>query len=98
MYWVWNHSVFWTRTVHGAFPRDAASQSRVGYPVQRNDLQPGDEVFFADRSGYVFHVGMYIGTGLFVHAANPAQGVRVDSLIVGYYARSYAGARRYSLP
>lgn|GEM_PF-561503 len=98
MYWVWNHAGFWRTTPHAAFPRDAASQSRVGYPVQRNDLQPGDEVFFADRSGYVFHVGMYIGNGLFVHAANPAQGVRVDSLIVGYYARSYAGARRYSLP
>jgi cell wall-associated NlpC family hydrolase len=90
MYWIWlKHFGF-------QIPRVANDQSKVGAPVQRNDLQPGDLVFFADSSGYVTHVGMYIGNNMFLHAANPGAGVRIDSLSAGYFAQTYAGARRYS--
>ncbi len=91
MYWTW------FKHLGLKIPRVANDQSKVGYPVQRNDLQPGDLAFFADSSGYVTHVGMYIGGGRFVHAANPGSGVRIDSLLSGYFAQTYAGARRYSL-
>jgi hypothetical protein len=91
MYWIW------FKHLGLKIPRVANDQSKVGYPVQRNDLQPGDLVFFADSSGYVTHVGMYIGGGRFLHAANPGSGVRIDSLLAGYFAQTYAGARRYSL-
>jgi cell wall-associated NlpC family hydrolase len=91
MYWLW------FKRLGLKIPRVANDQSKVGYPVQRNDLQAADLVFFADSSGYVTHVGMYIGAGRFLHAANPGSGVRVDSLLSGYFAQTYAGARRYSL-
>jgi len=90
VYWIWHTNLGFS------IPRDANSQSKVGVPVQRNDLQPGDLVFFADSSGYVTHVGMYIGNNLFLHAANPGQGVRIDSLTETYYVQTYAGARRFS--
>jgi cell wall-associated NlpC family hydrolase len=90
MYWIF-HTNFGF-----AIPRDANSQSKVGTPVQRNDLQLGDLVFFADSSGYVTHVGMYIGNELFINAANPGAGVRIDSLTESYFAHTYAGARRFS--
>jgi len=90
MYWIF-HTNFGF-----AIPRDANSQSKVGTPVERNDLQPGDLVFFADSSGYVSHVGMYIGNELFINAANPGAGVRIDSLTEHYFAQTYAGARRFS--
>lgn len=90
MYWVW------FKNLGFKIPRTAEDQSQVGYPVQRNDLQPGDLVFFSDSSGYVFHVGMYIGDDEFIAAANPALGVRIDSLTEPFYAESYAGARRFS--
>jgi cell wall-associated NlpC family hydrolase len=89
-YWIWHTNLGFS------IPRDANSQSKVGVPVQRNDLQPGDLVFFADSSGYVTHVGLYIGSGLFLHAANPGLGVRIDSLTERYYVHTYAGARRFS--
>jgi len=91
MYWIWHTNFGFS------IPRDANSQSKVGYPVQRNDLQPGDLVFFADSSGYVTHVGIYIGNNKFLAAANPALGIRIDSLTESYYAQTYAGARRFSL-
>jgi cell wall-associated NlpC family hydrolase len=90
MYWIWHTNLGFS------VPRDANSQSKVGAPVQRNDLQLGDLLFFADSSGYVTHVGMYIGSGLFLHAANPGLGVRIDSLTEHYYVQTYAGARRFS--
>lgn len=90
MYWIWD------KTLGFQIPRVANDQSKVGTPVQRNDLQPGDLVFFADSSGYVTHVGMYVGNDLFIHAANPGSGVRIDSLNENYFAQTYAGARRYS--
>ncbi len=90
MYWIWHTNLGFS------IPRDADSQSKVGAPVQRNDLQPGDLVFFADSSGYVTHVGMYIGNEAFINAANPGSGVRINSLTESYFSLTYAGARRFS--
>ena len=40
------------------------------------------------------HVGIYIGGGKIVHAANPSRGVTIDSITSGYYNKNYVGARR----
>lgn len=76
-------------------PRTAEEQYYEGTPVSREDLQPGDLVFFKNtyRHG-ISHVGIYTGDGKFVHAANSHKGVREDSLDETYYAEHYAGARR----
>jgi hypothetical protein len=89
--------VFWVYQQLGiTLPRVAEDQAGVGYPVRRADLMPGDAVFFADSSGYVHHMGIYLGAGRFVHAPQSGETVRVQSMTSGYYARQYAGARRYS--
>lgn len=76
-------------------PRDSRSLYKVGVPVSKSDLQPGDLVFFANtyRRG-ISHVGLYTGDGKFIHASTPRTGVRVDTLDKPYYAGRYAGARR----
>jgi len=76
-------------------PRVAEDQARVGVPVGRDALRPGDAVFFADTSGYVHHEGVYIGAERFVHAPHTGDVVKVSSLASPYYAAEYAGARRY---
>jgi cell wall-associated NlpC family hydrolase len=75
-------------------PHSASAQARMGNPVAREDLQPGDVVFFAGtyRRG-ISHVGIYIGDNKMIHAANQRRDVRIDSLD-GYYGRKYWGARR----
>jgi len=75
-------------------PHSAKMQYALGIPVARQDLQIGDLVFFNIR-GPLTHVGMYIGDGKFVHAANPRKGVTVTRLDSPFYSRRYAGARRY---
>jgi cell wall-associated NlpC family hydrolase len=77
-------------------PRVAEDQARVGVPVDRSQLQPGDVVFFADSSGYVHHEGIYIGNGQVVHAPQTGETVRLERIDIGYYDRQYAGARRFS--
>jgi hypothetical protein len=79
-------------------PRVAADQFDVGIHVPRGDLRPGDAVFFADPSGYVHHVGLYIGDGRFINAPRTGEDVKIDSLSEPYFAEQYAGARRYTMP
>ena len=91
--------VYWAYGQLGIpLPRVAEDQAAVGVPVARQDLQPGDVVFFADSSGYVHHEGLYLGNGEMVHAPQSGETVRIERIDVGYYASQYAGARRYSPP
>ncbi|MDR3709721.1 MAG: C40 family peptidase [Capsulimonadaceae bacterium] len=76
-------------------PRTAVEQYYNGKPIDRDDMQPGDLVFF--RNTYkpgISHVGIYVGDGKFVHAANSHKGVVVEHLDTPYYAHRFAGARR----
>ena len=82
--------------VHGIdISHSSRDQFHQGSPVARDDLQPGDVVFFENtyRAG-VSHVGMYLGKGKFIHAANRRGGVKITDLDSDYYARRYVGARR----
>lgn len=64
--------------------------------VEKDDLQPGDLVFFSNdgTESSIFHVGIYIGDGQFVHAANATKGVIITKLSNTYYAKRYLGAKR----
>ncbi|HET7690243.1 MAG TPA: NlpC/P60 family protein [Nocardioidaceae bacterium] len=68
-------------------PHSSAAQRGYGVPVSESQLQPGDLVFYYSP---ISHVGIYIGNGMIVHAANPSQGVRVDPL----HLMPYVGAVR----
>ena len=59
----------------------------------RDRLASGDIVVFAD-DGQVFHVGIYVGEGRFVHAPSTGGTVRLDRIDSPYWSRVYAGARR----
>jgi cell wall-associated NlpC family hydrolase len=78
-------------------PRRAIEQSKVGLFVPRDQLQPGDLVFFdtsKQRRGYVNHVGIYIGNGKFIHASSAKKKVIITSLDKPFYKSRYKGARR----
>jgi cell wall-associated NlpC family hydrolase len=76
-------------------PRTAASQFREGFLVSRDELKPGDLVFFKNtyKRG-ISHVGIYVGDGRFVHAASSRRAVVVDKLDAEYYSSRFAGGRR----
>ena len=72
-------------------PRTTAGQRYEGVPVDRDQLQSGDLVFFR-RSG-VRHVGVYLSDGEFIHASS-SRGVTVSELDNDYWTRYYWMARR----
>jgi peptidoglycan DL-endopeptidase CwlO len=72
-----------------SLPHYTGSQWAMGVPVSRDQLQPGDLVFF-DGLG---HEGMYIGNNQFIHAPHTGDVVKISS-IAGWYATTYMGARR----
>lgn len=73
-----------------SLPHHAASQFSYGAPVSREQLEPGDLVFF-DGLG---HAGIYIGDGQFVHAPHTGDVVKISSLYDSWYAATWYGARR----
>ena len=77
-------------------PGVPAEQFDVGMPVAKHDLRPGDAVFFADRSGFVHHVGLYVGDGRFVSAPTAGGRVGVSSLSDPPFGGRFIGGRRYT--
>jgi cell wall-associated NlpC family hydrolase len=79
--WAW-------RAAGVSLPHSAAAQHGVGSPVSRGDLQPGDLVFFGSPA---YHVGIYIGDGMMIHAPTTGDVVKVSPLS---YMSDYSGATR----
>lgn len=90
--------VYWVYKQYGYDLQPGARNqwSTLDKSVKKADLLPGDLVFFSDngRASGIFHVGMYIGDGQFVHAANSQKGVIVTDLDDAWYANRYLGAKR----
>lgn len=72
-----------------AIPHNAAQQFRLGVPVERDRLLPGDIVFF----NQLRHNGIYLGDGRFVHSTQPG-GVKIARLEDGWFRTRWVGARR----
>ena len=88
-----------TKYVYGQFGytlnRTATDQLSNGVSVSKDELQPGDLVFFKYRTSKpVSHVGIYIGSGQFVHASTNSYAVQIDDLSSGHYANVYVYGRR----
>lgn len=73
--------------------RVAEDQFTNGVSINRDELQPGDLVFF-EQNGYIHHVGIYAGNGMMIHAPHTGDVVRYQSIDTDYYRSEYAGARR----
>lgn len=75
-------------------PRKSTQMSRVGKPINRDELQPGDLVFFNTMRLTFSHVGIYVGDNKFIHSPSKGTNVRVDDLSSLYWDKRFDGARR----
>lgn len=75
-------------------PRRSEEISRIGQPVEADELKPGDLVFFNTLRKTFSHVGIYIGNNQFVHAPSSGGFVRIEKLDKQYWNERFNGARR----
>lgn len=77
-------------------PRRAAEQANSPdlVPVQKNELKPGDLVFFNTLRHTFSHVGIYIGDDKFIHSPRSGGKVRVEDMRQAYWQQRFDGARR----
>jgi cell wall-associated NlpC family hydrolase len=70
-------------------PHSSYAQWDIGRHVARNDMRPGDIVFFGTG-----HVGIWLGDGRFIHSPHTGDVVSIDSIRSGWYADTFSGAVR----
>ena len=79
-------------------PRTAQMQYDATPRVGRDQLQPGDLVFFArtyaDPHAWITHVGIYVGDGMQINAPTTGQVVSIQPAFSGFWGAHYAGAGR----
>ena len=75
-------------------PRRANEQAAATQKIDKQDLQPGDLVFFNTLRRTFSHVGIYVGDNKFIHSPKPGAQVRVEDMAVPYWAKRFDGARR----
>jgi cell wall-associated NlpC family hydrolase len=77
-------------------PRRSAEQANSSslMKVQKDDLKPGDLVFFNTMRRAFSHVGIYIGDGKFVHAPRTGSQIKVEDMRASYWTKRFNGARR----
>ena len=76
-----------------ALKGSAAYMASASRPVEAQEAHPGDLVFFNTLGSAFSHVGIYIGDGKFVHAANERTGVKTERLTHAYWAKRFEGYR-----
>jgi cell wall-associated NlpC family hydrolase len=81
-----------------ALPRTAQQQYAATTRVPREELQPGDLVFFArtyaDPHDWITHVGIYIGGGMQINAPTPGQVVSIQPVFSGFWGAHFASGGR----
>jgi len=81
-----------------ALPRTAEEISRVGEKIDRQELRPGDLVFFNTLRRTFSHVGIYMGNNKFIHSPSAGGQVRIEDMDMAYWKARFNGARRIDEP
>ncbi|NGQ94390.1 C40 family peptidase [Brevibacillus sp. SYP-B805] len=78
-------------------PRDASDQANEGKWVEKEDLQPGDLLFFAhdEGKGRIHHVGIYVGDNAMIHSPDSRNAIEIVSLAGYKLEREHVISRRY---
>lgn len=86
--YVYNHNGYnITRTTYTQWDND-------GVFVSRDELQPGDLIYFGTEANSPSHVGMYVGNGEMIHAPHTGDVIKYANITSGYYYNNFMGAKR----
>lgn len=78
-------------------PQSSREISKAADVIKKDELRPGDLVFFNTMRRTFSHVGIYLGDNLFVHAPRSGASVRIEDMRARYWVKRFNGARRVSV-
>ena len=78
-------------------PRTARQQAKYGLLVSKEDIQPGDLLFFQTYARFPSHVGIYVGEGKMIHASSRGRRVEIISINHPFYIKRFLFAKRIFL-
>lgn len=82
------------RTLGLVLPRRAEEQAKATTTIKKEELRPGDLVFFNTMRRTFSHVGIYVGDGKFIHSPRAGSKVRLEDMRQAYWTKRFNGARR----
>lgn len=82
------------KSVGMILPRMAEHQAAATKAIRKEELQPGDLVFFHTMRKAFSHVGIYVGEGRFIHSPRAGASIRMDEMESTYWSKRFNGARR----
>ena len=82
------------KSVGQILPRRAVDQAKATEVIEREELKPGDLVFFNTMRRAFSHVGIYVGDGKFIHAPRAGKTVNIEDMRSAYWQKRFNGARR----
>lgn len=85
------------QSVGKILPRRSDEQAAATLVIDRNELKPGDLVFFNTMRRAFSHVGIYVGDGKFIHSPRSGSHVRMEDMRKAYWSTRFNGARRVPL-
>lgn len=77
-------------------PRTSLNMSRMGDSIEKEELKPGDLVFFNTLKRQFSHVGIYLGDNRFIHSPRKGRTIEVANMGDNYWTKRFNGARRMS--
>ena len=75
-------------------PRSSKEMSKSGEEIGKDELRPGDLVFFNTMNRAFSHVGIYLGNNRFLHSPATGGVVRVENMDITYWRKRFNGGRR----
>lgn len=81
-------------TIGLVLPRSSDQQANATQKIDKDELKPGDLVFFNTMKRTFSHVGIYLGEGKFIHSPRSGASVRIEDMRIPYWNVRFDGARR----
>ena len=78
-----------------ALPHNALAMAQSGSRINKEELKPGDLVFFNTLGRTFSHVGIYMGDNRFIHSPRAGKSVEITNIGQSYWSSRFTGARRY---
>lgn len=83
------------KAINNKLPRSTKDQVKKGKKIAKKNIRKGDLLFFKTNGKNVSHVGIYIGNGKMIHAANERKNITTTDINISYWKKNFVQAKRF---